>query len=79
MAEEAKCPFLHIAGEGTTNQGWWPRRLNLEILQQSAFTVGPLASLIHDARFRARSGHLLRLAVLRGRPASLAFVSPHSD
>ncbi|MCB4860635.1 hypothetical protein K7W03_13655, partial [Sphingobium sp. PNB] len=29
-----------------------------------------LASLIHDARFRARSGHLLRLAVLRGRPAS---------
>ncbi|WP_081659790.1 TonB-dependent receptor [Sphingobium baderi] len=39
----------------------------------------PLASLIHDARFRVRSGHLLRLAVLRGRPASLAFVSPHSD
>src|SRR3546814_12448814 len=26
-----------------------------------------LASLIHDARFRVRSGHLLRLAVLRGR------------
>ena len=40
---------------------------------------GILASLIHDARFRVRSGHLLRLAVLRGRPASLAFVSPHSD
>lgn len=38
-----------------------------------------LASLIHDARFQARSGHLLPLAVLRGRPASLAFVSPHSD
>ncbi|MBB6192553.1 hypothetical protein FHS51_002802, partial [Sphingobium wenxiniae] len=31
-----------------------------------------LTSLIHDARFRVRSGHLLRLAVLRGRPASLA-------
>ena len=41
--------------------------------------LASLASLIHDARFRARSGHLLRLAVLRGRPASLAFVSPHSD
>lgn len=41
--------------------------------------VEALASLIHDARFRVRSGHLLRLAVLRGRPASLAFVSPHSD
>ncbi|WP_179948862.1 hypothetical protein [Sphingobium cloacae] len=41
--------------------------------------VDLLASLIHDARFRVRSGHLLRLAVLRGRPASLAFVSPHSD
>lgn len=44
-----------------------------------AWLVEDLASLIHDARFRARSGHLLRLAVLRGRPASLAFVSPHSD
>jgi hypothetical protein len=42
-------------------------------------TVSSLTSLIHDARFRVRSGHLLRLAVLRGRPASLAFVSPHSD
>ena len=41
--------------------------------------VDALTSLIHDARFRVRSGHLLRLAVLRGRPASLAFVSPHSD
>ncbi len=39
----------------------------------------PLASLIHDARFQTRSGHLLPLAVLRGRPASLAFVSPRSD
>jgi len=38
-----------------------------------------LTSLIHDARCRDRSGHLLPLAVLRGRPASLAFVSPHSD
>lgn len=42
MATEAKCPFVHIAGEGTSNQNWWPHRLNLEILQQSAFTVGPL-------------------------------------
>lgn len=38
-----------------------------------------LTSLIHDARFQTRSGHLLPLAVLRGRPASLAFVSPRSD
>ena len=51
---------------------------------RSVYMAMPLAyriltSLIHDARFRVRSGHLLRLAVLRGRPASLAFVSPHSD
>ncbi|WP_201450288.1 hypothetical protein [Sphingobium yanoikuyae] len=38
-----------------------------------------LTSLIHDARCRDRSVHLLALAVLRGRPASVAFVSPHSD
>ena len=47
--------------------------------QEAGAKTADLASLIHDARFRARSGHLLRLAVLRGRPASLAFVSPHSD
>ncbi|EQB32534.1 HK97 family phage prohead protease [Sphingobium ummariense] len=49
-----------------------------DIVERGAY-ARTLASLIHDARFRARSGHLLRLAVLRGRPASLAFVSPHSD
>ncbi|UZW54753.1 hypothetical protein NUH86_14880 [Sphingobium sp. JS3065] len=59
------------------------RRLRLAapiaILGGNLIGEAALASLIHDARFRARSGHLLRLAVLRGRPASLAFVSPHSD
>ncbi|MCC4259010.1 hypothetical protein LL268_21435, partial [Sphingobium lactosutens] len=35
-------------------------------LMDAWFSSGRLASLIHDARFRARSGHLLRLAVLRG-------------
>ena len=61
--------------------GWWTL---LTLRRQypgmaEAVPIEALASLIHDARFRARSGHLLRLAVLRGRPASLAFVSPHSD
>ena len=57
-------------------------RQGLKRLMTEAFgddDAGGLSSLIHDARFQTRSGHLLPLAVLRGRPASLAFVSPRSD
>ncbi|MBS4096058.1 MAG: catalase/peroxidase HPI [Sulfuricella sp.] len=27
-----KCPFVHKAGSGTSNQNWWPNQLHLEIL-----------------------------------------------
>ncbi len=35
MGEESKCPITHkahTAGNGTTNQDWWPNQLNLEYL-----------------------------------------------
>ena len=33
MATEAKCPFTHTAGGGTSNRDWWPNQLNLTILR----------------------------------------------
>jgi catalase-peroxidase len=34
MSTEAKCPFTHTAGGGTSNRDWWPNQLNLRILHQ---------------------------------------------
>jgi catalase-peroxidase len=42
MSTEAKCPFIHIAGEGTTNQDWWPNQLNLKILNQNPSQSDPM-------------------------------------
>ena len=42
MTTEAKCPFHHAAGSGTTNKDWWPNRLPVEILSQHADKSNPL-------------------------------------
>src|SRR5277367_2706845 len=42
MSTEAKCPFLHVAGGGTTIQDWWPNRLKLELLQQHSSKSNPM-------------------------------------
>jgi catalase-peroxidase len=39
---EAKCPFNHAAGGGTTNQDWWPQQLRLDILNQHSSKSNPL-------------------------------------
>jgi catalase-peroxidase len=43
MADMSKCPFHHSAGGGTTNQDWWPNRLNLDILRQHSEKADPMA------------------------------------
>jgi catalase-peroxidase len=35
MDNETKCPFPGRAQSGTTNQDWWPNRLNLKVLDQN--------------------------------------------
>ncbi|GJH03207.1 catalase/peroxidase HPI [Paraburkholderia terrae] len=42
MASDAKCPFIHTAGGGTTNRDWWPKQLRLDLLSQHSNRSNPL-------------------------------------
>ena len=42
MSTEAKCPFHHTAGGGTSNRDWWPNRLKLELLSQHSSSSNPM-------------------------------------
>jgi len=53
MSNEAKCPFNHAAGGGTTNKDWWPSQLRLELLNQHSNRSDPLgASFDYAAEFK---------------------------
>jgi len=39
---EAKCPFNHTAGGGTTNRDWWPNKLRLDLLRQNSALSDPM-------------------------------------
>jgi catalase-peroxidase len=39
---EAKCPFLHVGGIGTSNRHWWPNQLRLDLLHQHSSKSDPL-------------------------------------
>ncbi|MBW0169622.1 MAG: catalase/peroxidase HPI [Hydrogenophaga sp.] len=39
---EAKCPFHHAAGGGTTNKDWWPNQLRVDLLNQHSNKSDPL-------------------------------------
>ncbi len=42
MTTEAKCPFVHKAGSGTSNHDWWPNQLHLEMLHQHSPGSSPM-------------------------------------
>jgi catalase-peroxidase len=42
MSSEAKCPFNHAAGGGTTNRDWWPGQLRLDLLHAHSAKSNPL-------------------------------------
>jgi catalase-peroxidase len=53
MSTEAKCPFNHAAGGGTTNQEWWPSQLRLDLLSQHSSKSDPLgAGFDYAAEFK---------------------------
>jgi catalase-peroxidase len=39
---EAKCPFNHTAGGGTSNRDWWPNQLRLDLLHQHSSRSNPM-------------------------------------
>ena len=42
MSNEAKCPFNHAAGGGTSNHDWWPNHLKVELLHQHSAKSDPM-------------------------------------
>ena len=42
MSNEAKCPFNHTAGGGTSNRDWWPNQLRLDLLHQHSSKSDPM-------------------------------------
>jgi catalase-peroxidase len=42
MSTEAKCPFHHASGAGTTNKDWWPNQLRVDVLNQHSGKSNPL-------------------------------------
>ena len=62
MSNEAKCPFNHTAGQGTSNRDWWPGQLNLKILHQHSRLSDPMAE---DFNYAAEFNSLDLAAVKR--------------
>ena len=46
---EAKCPFHHAAGGGTTNKDWWPNQLRVDLLNQHSSKSNPLGETFNYA------------------------------
>jgi catalase-peroxidase len=44
MPTEAKCPFKHQAGAGTSNRDWWPSQLRLDTLHQRSSLSNPMGA-----------------------------------
>ena len=50
MSTEAKCPFNHSAGGGTSNRDWWPNQLKVELLHQHSTKSNPMGEEFHYAK-----------------------------
>jgi catalase-peroxidase len=49
MSTEAKCPFHHTVGGGTSNREWWPNQLKLDLLHQQSCKSNPMGKDFHYA------------------------------
>ena len=49
MSTEAKCPFHHAAGGGTTTKDWWPNQLRVDLLNQHSSKSNPLGDKFNYA------------------------------
>jgi len=44
MSSDAKCPFTHSAGGGTSNRDWWPKQLRVDLLHQHSNKSDPMGA-----------------------------------
>ena len=42
QSPEAKCPFNHTSGTGTSNRDWWPNQLPIDLLAQHSTKSNPM-------------------------------------
>ncbi|MBX3650701.1 MAG: catalase/peroxidase HPI [Burkholderiales bacterium] len=49
MTTEAKCPFHHVAGGGSSNRDWWPNQLRVDLLNQHGDRSHPLGEKFNYA------------------------------
>jgi catalase-peroxidase len=49
-AAEAKCPFNHGPGAGTSNKDWWPNHLPVDLLHQHSSKSNPMGAGFNYAR-----------------------------
>ncbi|MGD0677236.1 MAG: catalase/peroxidase HPI [Polyangiaceae bacterium] len=50
QSSEAKCPFDHTAGGGTSNGNWWPNQLRLDLLHQHSSKSNPMGERFDYAK-----------------------------
>jgi catalase-peroxidase len=50
QSSEAKCPFNHAAGGGTSNRDWWPNQLRLDLLHQHSSKSNPMGKDFNYAK-----------------------------
>ena len=50
MTTDAKCPFHHAAGGGTSNRDFWPGQLRLDLLHQHSEKSNPMGEGFRYAR-----------------------------
>lgn len=50
MSIETKCPSGHTSGSGTTNRGWRPNQLRLDILHQHSSKSNPMGADFNYAK-----------------------------
>jgi catalase-peroxidase len=66
MTSQAKCPFHHAAGGGTTNKDWWPNQLRVDLLNQHGNRSNPLGEHFNYAEeFKKLDYHALKADLVK--------------
>lgn len=66
MSSEAKCPFHHAAGGGTTTRDWWPKQVRVDLLNQHSTKSDPLGETFNYAEeFKKLDYHALKADLVK--------------